>query len=95
MATSVISGRVDDYVKEKAAAYIQAAGLTAAEVIKTVWERIARTGEVPVDESEAREAEYDPFEAFVTFCDSLEPAGDWLVNLTDEQMNDMMASRYE
>lgn len=93
MATSVVSGRVDDHVKERAAAYIHAAGMTSADVIKTVWERIAKTGEVPVAEAEEREC--DPFEAFVEFCDSLGPCDDWLINMTDEQMNDMIASRYE
>lgn len=95
MATSVVSGRVDDYVKERAAAYIHAAGLTTAEVIKTVWERIARTGEVPMAEAEVAEQEYDPFEAFMAFRAQLQPADAWLVSMTDEQMNDMIVSRYE
>ena len=47
MGTAVISGRVDESVKERAARYIQAAGLTVGDVIKTVWESIAQTGEVP------------------------------------------------
>ena len=38
MATAVISGRVDEQVRESAERYIQAAGLTVADVIRTVWE---------------------------------------------------------
>ena len=47
MATAVVSGRVDEKVRQRADAYIRAAGSTPAEVIKVVWENIARTGEVP------------------------------------------------
>lgn len=50
MATEVVSGRVDEKVRQRADAYIRAAGSTPAEVIKVVWENIARTGEVPTGE---------------------------------------------
>ena len=50
MATAVVSGRVDEKVRQRADAYIRAAGSTPAEVIKVVWENIARTGEVPTEE---------------------------------------------
>jgi len=48
MGTAVVSGRVDEDVRERAARYIQAAGVTAGDVIKAVWESIAQTGEVPL-----------------------------------------------
>ena len=35
--------------------------------------------------------EYDSFEAFKAFCATLPPADDWLINLTDEEMNDFIA----
>ena len=47
MATTVISGRVDERVKSCADVFIRAAGLSTGDVIRSVWERIAQTGEVP------------------------------------------------
>ncbi len=92
MATSVVSGRVDEKVRQRADAYIRAAGSTPAEVIKVVWESIARTGEVPV-ESPAEESS-GAWERFMEFRESLPKAEPWLVSLTKEQMRDMIASRY-
>ena len=63
-----------------------------ASVIKVVWENIARTGEVPV-ESPAEESR-GAWERFMEFRESLPKAEPWLVNLTKEQMRDMIASRY-
>ena len=92
MATSVVSGRVDEKVRQRADAYIRAAGSTPAEVIKVVWENIARTGEVPevVPVEEPRGA----WERFMEFRESLPKAEPWLVNLTKEQMRDMIAGRH-
>ena len=84
MATAVVSGRVDERVRQRADAYIKAAGLTPADVI--------RTGEVP-DEGEAQGETPDAFEDFMAFRASL-PKATWLADLTDEQMKDMIASRY-
>lgn len=91
MATAVVSGRVDERVRQRADAYIKAAGLTPADVIRVVWENIARTGEVP-DEGEAQGETPDAFEDFMAFRASL-PKATWLADLTDEQMKDMIASR--
>ena len=93
MATAVVSGRVDEKIRQRADAYIRAAGSTPAEVIKVVWENIARTGEVP----EVATAEEEPrgtWERFMEFREGLPEAEPWLVNLTKEQMRDMIASRY-
>ncbi len=92
MATSVVSGRVDEKVRQRADAYIRAAGSTPAEVIKVVWENIARTGEVP--EVAPTEEPRDVWERFMEFRETLLEAEPWLVNLTKEQMRDMIASRY-
>lgn len=91
-ATEVVSGRVDEKVRQRADAYIRAAGSTPAEVIKVVWENIARTGEVPTGEP-AKELR-GTWERFMEFRESLSDAEPWLVNLTKEQMRDMIASRY-
>ncbi len=92
MATAVVSGRVDERVRQRADAYIKAAGTTTADVIRVVWERIARTGEVP-DEGEAQGETPDAFEDFMAYRASL-PKATWLADLTDEQMKDVIASRY-
>ena len=91
MATSVVSGRVDEKIRQRADAYIRAAGSTPAEVIKVVWENIAHTGEVP---EAASEEPRGAWERFMEFRESLPEAEPWLVNLTKEQMRDMIASRY-
>ena len=91
MATSVVSGRVDEKIRQRADAYIRAAGSTPAEVIKVVWENIARTGEVP-EEAPASAAQ-GPMERLAELRESFSEA-DWLVNLTKEEMRDMIASRY-
>ena len=91
MATSVVSGRVDEKVRQRADAYIRAAGSTPAEVIKVVWESIARTGEVP--EAAPALAAQGPMERLAELRESFGKA-DWLVNLTKEEMRDMIAGRY-
>ena len=93
MPTAIVSGRVDTAVRDRANAYIHAAGLTAGDVVKRVWENIARTGEVPAVQQAAAEQESDdPFERFMAFCDSLpKPKDDWLATMTDEQMKDLIA----
>lgn len=93
MATSVVSGRVDTTVRTKADAYIKAAGLTPADVIKTVWENIAATGMIPTEEK-ASEDTVDPWDDFMEFCKSLPPAPQWFNELTDEQMKDMLGDKY-
>lgn len=96
MATAIVSGRVDVAVKERAGAYIHAAGLTAADVIKTVWERIARTGELPTgaEEVAADEESLDPFERFMAFCNTLpdpNPEYAWLSQATPQELKDFLA----
>lgn len=93
MATAVVSGRVDEKVRQRADAYIRAAGSTPAEVIKVVWENIARTGQVPEAEEPTTE-QRDAWESFMEFRANLPEAEPWLVNLTKEEMRNMIASRY-
>lgn len=94
MATAVVSGRVDVQVRDRAGAYLKAAGFTAGDVIKAVWESIARTGRIPVTDEVAEVAAPDPWEEFVSFCDSLPPADPRLANLTDDEIKDLIASRH-
>ncbi len=94
MATAVISGRVDEQVRESAERYIQAAGLTVADVIRTVWERIAKTGEVPCEETgdELTDAAWNDFMAF---REQISGEASWLDTLSGREMRDMVAARYE
>ena len=93
MATAVISGRVDERIKERADTYLRAAGLQAGDVIRQVWEHIARTGEIPVDEGREAAVEEDPLEKLMALRVSF-GSSEELKHLTDEQMREMIASRY-
>lgn len=55
MDTVEISGIVDEEIRDKANAYIYAAGLTPEKVLEIVWDHIARTGEVPMPVSNSDE----------------------------------------
>lgn len=95
MATAVVSGRVDAQVKARAEAFIHAAGLSAGDVIRVVWERIARTGEIPDagDDVEQLDVSRDPLGRLGELRASFGSCED-LVSLDDDQMRDMIASRY-
>lgn len=96
MGTAVISGRIDEDVKERAARYIHMAGLTVGDVIKAVWESIAQTGEVPrpAGEGAGGAIHRERLEALrrvraqMTTCPELEL-------MDDVQMRSCVAGRYE
>lgn len=94
MATAVISGRVDEQVRESAERYIQAAGLTVADVIRTVWERIAKTGEVPREEAVEEPADA-AWNDFMAFREQISGEASWLDTLSGREMRDMVAARHE
>ena len=95
MATAVISGRVEEELKERVGRLIQAAGMSTADVIKTVWENIARTGEVPmpyaaddqVDECAERFAQFMALRASLPACPEL-------IGMDDDAMRSAVAERY-
>ena len=93
MATAVISGRVDERVKARAEVFIRAAGLSAGDVVRMVWEHIAQTGEVPDAQDVAESAPIA--KDSLTRLGELRAdfgASDELVTLTDSQMREMIAS---
>ena len=55
MATVVVSGRVDKDIKSRVDVLLRAKGVSPADVISTVWENIARTGELPVSQEQEDE----------------------------------------
>lgn len=65
MATSIVSGRVDTDVKERAGAYILAAGLTTGELINNLWTYVARTKNVPQFLEEPESETTDAFKRFM------------------------------
>lgn len=95
MPSVVVSGRVDQRVREQAGAVIRAAGLTANDVIRRVWDSIARTGEVPEDPSVSRtqDEKKDAFNTLKSLRSSF-GTSDRLLTMTDEQMREEIAERY-
>lgn len=93
MATKVVSGRVDEDVKRRADAYIKKEGLTPADVIKIVWDTIAETGEIP-QKTSRNGAERPDLNGFFEACDEL-PVSDEFESLTERQMKELLAGRYE
>ena len=88
MATAIVSGRVDEVVKERAGAYIKAAGLTVGDVINIVWTNIANTGSIPTIESAGVEEALDPFERFMAFRETFNsaPIDERYASMTDEEI---------
>lgn len=95
MATVVISGRVDEDVRSRAQRFLERAGVTAADVIKNVWESIAATGEVPqpVESSDERASQHKAFEEFMAFRASLPPCPE-LAEMDDAAMRACVCERY-
>lgn len=90
-ATTVVSGRIDAATAAHAAAKIKSAGLTVGEVIKRVWDNIAATGELP--EAVAPEVKASPLEKLRAFQAQLPPMDDWFINMTDDQMKEILGER--
>jgi antitoxin component of RelBE/YafQ-DinJ toxin-antitoxin module len=57
MPTCIVNAKVDSYVKERVDSVLKREQKTASEVIKAIWEEIARTGYLPQSLREAEEAE--------------------------------------
>lgn len=95
MQTAVVSGRVDQAVKERADRVIRASGLTVADVIKATWSLIAQTGELPeaLTASASRPASSTRFSRLVEFVETLPPAPEALAGMSDAQMKDLLGER--
>ena len=92
MAKGLISGRVDEDVIERAAFYIERAGLTTSDVIRVVWNNIATTGEIP----KATEiGEGNNTELWKRFLDlrARTPNTKHLIELTPEKLKEELANR--
>ena len=93
MATAVVSGRVDEHVKREVDRIIERAGKTPGDVVRDVWNAIYQTGELPAapERQNLRMEQQRRLQDFMAFVRSAPPAPDWVVNLTDAEMNDMIA----
>ncbi|MBR2836072.1 MAG: type II toxin-antitoxin system RelB/DinJ family antitoxin [Coriobacteriales bacterium] len=96
MATVIVSGRIEETVKQKAAQYIEALGLTAADVIKNVWNTIALTGEVPLspEQNTMQVKQAKLLDEFESFTDSLPQCSQEFVNMSEEDMRKLLVDRY-
>lgn len=95
METAVVSGRVEQTVKERADRVIRAAGLTVADVIKATWTSIAKTGELPeaLVEPANKTAPSSQFSRFARFVGSLPPVSDEFASMSDTQMKEFLGGR--
>lgn len=93
MATAIVSGRVDERIKERADAVIATAGSSSGEVIRRVWTNIAYTGELPTDPDEERRNvnRHEQWESFMRWRSS-HAKGLGLAAVTDEDIYEIVAS---
>lgn len=100
MPTTVVSARVDTATLRQAMCVIDASSYSLADIIKDTITNIAVTGEIPLEkrlEEEARKRREEgekKMADFMAFVDSV-PWVPWLSTLTDEEMKDMIASKYD
>lgn len=96
MSTSLVAGRVSEECKERAAFYIRRAGLTTSDVIRIVWENIARTGEVPQpakDEGDADTLDENPtWQRYLELVAST-PRSEYLEGLTAADIRRIVRDR--
>lgn len=96
MATSIVSGRVDSAINQRASSYMHTAGLTVSDVIGMLWNCIGKTNK-PNYLTQAETQEADSLTQFFEFCDSLEPLPntEWISNIDDEQMKQLITDHLE
>ena len=88
MATAVVSGRVDEAIRQRADVVMRKAGLKPTDVIQGLWATIASTGEVP-DAALPAAAETKGQEAMAhldRFLDSLPPVNRAYAGLSDDEI---------
>ena len=93
MTTAVVSGRVDEHIKREVDRIIEREGSTPGDVIRSVWVNIYETGKLPTtrDQEEVFREKRRRFKEFIEFVQAAPPAPEWVKDLTDKEMNDMIA----
>lgn len=95
VATAVISGRVDESVKQRADVIIRDAGETVASVINMVWETIVETGELPPAITRKDKAdEAKTFEAFISWLDTLPEENPEYSDFSDDEILALKVADY-
>lgn len=96
MATTVISGRVDELVKQRAEAVLAKNGVTANQLIGAIWNQIAQTGTIPISmgEDELRVHRRQRFAEFQAWTKTLPPPNPQYAHMTDEEILDLRMEKY-
>lgn len=96
MASSVVSGRVDERVRLRADAVIRKAGLTPTEIIQNVWRSIADTGEIPAEvrPTQASQAEVGALDRLDGFLASLPSPNPDFSEMSDDDILAMKVLDY-
>ena len=96
MATAIVSGRVEEEIRQRANAFIEKQGLTAADVIKIVWNNIAITGKVPLslEQGSVQPKRTELFEEFHSFVEDLPECSDEIAALDKQQLREMLVGKY-
>lgn len=95
MATGTVGATVDATTKAIAAAYIRKAGTTPNQIIRSLWEHIAATGEIPSYDDQAvseRERRREAFDRMQRIVDSM-PKGTPLATMTDDDLRRELEKR--
>lgn len=93
MATAVVSGRVDERIKQEVDRILQREGKTPGDVIKDVWTTIYQTGRLPITQEQEDEfkRKRQGFAELMEFVHTAPASPSWATSLTDKEMNDMIA----
>ena len=97
MATAVISGRVEEAVRQRADVVLRKAGLKPTDVIQAVWASIANTGEIPevALPQTAAPAQNEAMDKLASFLDSLPPINSEFANWNDDDILALKARDHE
>ena len=88
MPTTVVSGRVDETVRQKADNVMRKNGLKPSDVIQNIWNTMAKTGEVPEVALPPRDGEKtrSAMERLESLLESLPPVNPAYADLSDEEI---------
>lgn len=95
MATATVSASVNAQTKHIVSTYLDQAGTTANEVIKSLWEHIAATGEIPSFVPCAQDPSEEEPEAFRRLMElrARVPHGTSLATMSPADLKDELRNR--
>ncbi len=92
MSTVLVSGRVDEDVKQRTDLVLRKAGKTNSDVIRSLWNSIAATGEIPVFETGASQKKPSVVDRMKALREKT-PESDFIRDLTPERLKEVLSSR--